>query len=45
MGRGTATLVVASIFLVSFGGAAVVIWQAVAHHAGMLVPDVAACLA
>jgi len=31
MGRGTATLVVASIFLVSFGGAAVVIWQALAH--------------
>ena len=32
MRRGTATLVVASIFLVSFGGGAVVIWQAVVHH-------------
>jgi hypothetical protein len=32
MGAGTATLVVASIFLVSFGGVAVIVWQAVAHH-------------
>jgi hypothetical protein len=36
MGRGRATLVVASIFLVSCGGAAVVIWQAVAHHVPLL---------
>jgi|GEM_PF-5270610 len=31
MGRGRATLVVTLIFLVSVGGAAVVIWQAKAH--------------
>src|SRR5262245_24934555 len=36
MGRRTASLVVVSIFLVSFGAGAVVIWQAIAHHVPFL---------
>ena len=31
MGRGMAALIVASVLLVSVGGAAVIIWQAKAH--------------